>query len=163
MPLPVQNLQPNETRQLNLMAMLPASFQNFSGTVNLELSYTGQNGQVAMAAGSVDQTGTYVFETNPEGLGQTICRDMTYWSIANGSDTMISLWNPGNQAEDLTVLFYVAGAQKPYQLPVHLEPQALYSIDVMQLAMTGLPDASGTMIPMNSQGSAVVDRGPSRD
>jgi hypothetical protein len=67
----------------------------------------------------VDQTGTYVFETNPEGLGTTMSRDMTYWSIAGGSDTMISLWKSSGNAEDISVLFYVSGVQKPYTLPVH--------------------------------------------
>ncbi|MGH9452943.1 MAG: Ig-like domain-containing protein [Terriglobia bacterium] len=162
-PLPVQILKPNETRQLDLIGMFPASLKNFSGTVNLALSYTGQNGDVAMTGGSVDQTGTYVFETNPEGLGTTISRDMTYWSIAGGSDTMISLWNPSGQAEDIAVLFYVSGGRKPYRLPVHLEPHALYNIDVMQLAMNGQPDANGTMLPMNSQGSAVIESGKGWD
>ena len=157
--LPLQILGPNETRSLDLMGMFPASLKGFSGTVNLEFSYPGQNGDVAMAGGSVDQSGTYVFETNPEGLGTTMSREMTYWSTAGGSDTMISLSNPAGKAEDLVVVFYVAGMQKPYRLPVHLEAHALYNIDVMQLEMNGQPDANGTMIPMKSQGSAVIESG----
>ncbi len=156
-PLHAETLAPFEARQLGLTAMMQAlGLSNFNGSINLALNYTGRPGEVQVATGSVGQTGNYVFEVDPEGLGQSLSKEASYWSVADGFDTMFSVWNPISTAEDLTVTFYYADGSGKYTLPVHLDGNASAMIDIMKLKMSGQPDQDGHQFSDTAlQGSAV--------
>src|SRR5216684_3260778 len=107
--LPMQHLAPLEARQVDLQGPLNAvGLKNFSGSINLSTSFTGKAGDLVLATGSVDQTGTYVFEVEPESVGSFRSKNANYWGVANGNDTMFSLWNPTGAAQDILVTFYYA-------------------------------------------------------
>jgi hypothetical protein len=114
-------------------------------------------GSLHRAVATPDNTGTYVFEVEPEGVSPTDSKQVAYWTTANGFDTMYSLWNPTAQAEDLTVTFYYGDGSGSYVLPVHLAPNGSTMIDVMMLIESGQPDANGHMFPMTeTAGSAII-------
>lgn len=151
-----QHLAPFAARQLDLQgALTAAGLKNFNGSINLSASFTGNAGDLVLATGSVDQTGTYVFEVTPQGVSSARSKDSNYWGVANGSDAMYSLWNPTDAAQDIVATFYYGDGSGKYTLPVHLEPQASTMIDMAMLIATHQPDANGNTIPSNIQeGSA---------
>src|SRR5205814_3333491 len=121
--LPTQHLAPSESRQLDLQGPLTtAGLKNFNGSINLLVSFTGKEGDLVLASGSVDQTGTYVFEVEPQGVASSRSKYANYWGVANGNDTMYSLWNPSDTAEDIVATFYYGDGSGKYTLPVHLAP-----------------------------------------
>lgn len=154
--LPTQHLAPFEAKQLDLQGPLTAAgLKNFNGSINLSASFTGKAGDLVLATGSVDQTGTYVFEVEPQGVGSSRSKYSNYWGVANGNDTMYSLWNPTDTPQDIAATFYYGDGSGKYILPVHLEPQASTMIDMAMLIMEKKPDANGNLIPSSIQeGSA---------
>ena len=132
-----------------------AGLKNFNGSINLSASFTGKAGDLVLATGSVDQTGTYVFEVEPQGVGSSRSKYSNYWGVANGNDTMYSLWNPTDKAQDIAATFYYGDGSGKYILPVHLDPQASTMIDMAMLIMEKKSDANGNLIPSSVQeGSA---------
>ena len=154
--LPAQHLAPFEARQVDMQSSLNSTgVKNFSGSINLSASFTGKAGDLVLASGSVDQTGSYVFEVEPQGVSSSRSKFNNYWGVANGNDTMFSLWNPTNAAQDILATFYYGDGSGKYTLPVHLEAQASTMIDMAMLIMEKKPDADGNIIPSNIQeGSA---------
>ncbi len=167
--LRAQHLAPFEARQVDMQAALNSaglvvnchpersegSASCFGGSINLSLSFTGKGGDLVLASGSVDQTGTYVFEVEPQGVGSSRSKYTNYWGVANGNDTMLSLFNPTNAAQDILATFYYGDGSGKYTLPVHLEPQASTLIDMAMLIAEHHPDADGNVIPSSVQeGSA---------
>jgi hypothetical protein len=155
--LPVQRVQPFEAKQVELKPLLSSAGlpQSFNGTINLTVSFNGQPGDLVFASGSVDQTGTYVFEVEPRGVGSSRSQFTNYWDVAHGNDTMFSLWNPTGAAQDISVTFYYGDGSGKYILPVHLEAQASVMIDMDMLIAEHKPDGSGNVIPSHIQeGSA---------
>jgi hypothetical protein len=148
--LPSQFLRPFEARQVNLQAALDAAgLKKFDGSINLSTSITGKPGDLVLATGSVDQAGTYVFEVEPQGVGPSRSKFAGYWGVSNGNDTMFSLWNPTNSAQDILVTFYYGDGSGKYSLPVHLGPQASTMIDMAMLIAENKPDPDGHLIPSN--------------
>ena len=97
LPLPVQQLKPRETRQLDLPSMLTnLGLGGLNGDINLSFSIPGPGGELVIATGSVDQSGTYVFPVPAEAIGPSFGKGISHWTVANGADTMFSLWNPTN-------------------------------------------------------------------
>ncbi len=156
-PLPNQALQPFETRSVDLVSLLASlGLGNLSGSVNLAVSFTGQAGDLVLATGSVDNTGTYVFEVEPQGVGKSLSKQAAYWTVANGFDTMFSLWNPTDQAQDLVATFYYADGSGSYALPVHLDARASAMIDLKMLIASQQPDATGHVFSTTAlAGSAI--------
>ncbi len=154
--LPTQHLAPGEAKQVDIQSAInSARFGNFNGSINLSTSFTGKGGDLVLASGSVDQTGTYVFEVEPQGVSATHSKFSNYWGVADGNDTMFSLWNPTDTAQDILATFYYADGSGKYVLSVHLEPQASTMIDMAMLIMEMKPDGSGNIIPPSVQeGSA---------
>ncbi len=154
--LPAQHLAPFEARQVDMQPTLnSAGLASFNGSINLSTTLTGKGGDLVLASGSVDQTGTYVFEVDPQGVGSSRSKYTNYWSVANGNDTMLSLFNPTNAAQDILATFYYGDGSGKYTLPVHLEPQASTMIDMATLIAEHQPDADGNVIPPSVQeGSA---------
>ncbi|HEV2386362.1 MAG TPA: Ig-like domain-containing protein [Candidatus Acidoferrales bacterium] len=119
-------------------------------------SYSGAFGDLVVATGSVDQTGTYVFEVPASPAWQTLSKDSPFWTTADGSDTMFTLWNSGSSAEDLIATFTWNGMAGQYRLPVHLDAGASLVIDMAQLIAANKPDGDGKVIPPDvREGSAM--------
>src|SRR6266478_4149156 len=154
--LPMQHLAPLEARQVDLQGALNAvGLKNFSGSINLSTSFTGKAGDLVLATGSVDQTGTYVFEVEPQGIGTSRSKFANYWGVAHGNDTMFSLWNPTDTPQDIVATLYYGNASGKYTVPVHLDAQASTMIDMAMLIAEIRPDADGNVIPPSIQeGSA---------
>lgn len=116
----------------------------FNGAVNTTFDYTGLIGDLVMAVGSVDQTGTYVLAvepqaTRPEGKRQA------FWQANNVATTMVTLWNPDAQAHDYRLTFYYPGGQ--YQRDIRLTGRASTMIDVARLIAAQEPHGNGHVIP----------------
>lgn len=142
--LPHEALRPFEARQVDLSDELnSAGLAGFNGAINLAVVFTGKAGDLIVATGSVDQTGTYVFEVAPQGVRKTVRKVRDYWNAADGNDTMFSLWNPTDGAQDIAMTFYYGDGSGSYNLSVHLEPQASTMIDINMLKMEQTPDAKG--------------------
>ncbi len=154
--LPAQHLAPFEAKQVELQGALNAAgLKNFNGSINLSTSFTGRGGDLILATGSVDQTGTYVFEVGAQGIGPSQSKFANYWGVANGNDTMFTLWNPTASAQDILATFYYGDGSGKYALPVHLDPQASTTIDMAMLIAEHQPDTSGNIIsPSVREGSA---------
>ncbi len=156
--LPVLRLKPQETRQLDLPAMLaPLGLGNLNGDINLSFSLTGHGGDLMMATGSVDQTGNFVFPVPPEAIGRSFGKGLGHWTVVNGTDTMYSLWNPTNTDQDFVVTLHYGDGSGQYVLPLHLAAQASTTTDIAMLIDMRQPDANGNLIPNYVQeGSAVI-------
>lgn len=92
------------SRKINMDSLLTdVGLKNYSGSINLVTSHSGQSTDIIEAAGSVDDTGTYVFEVEGKTVGTSRSKEGPYWSVSNGFDTMVSLWNSGANGEDVVV------------------------------------------------------------
>lgn len=148
--------------QSELVEMKPllhaAGLRDFSGMINLGVSFTGHGGDLMLATGSVDQTGNYVFEVRPQVIGERIGTISGYWSVANGNDAMFSLWNPSDSPQDLIATLYYGDGSGQYHLPVHLAAQGSLTLDVAMLIMEKTPDRDGKILPASvREGSASFD------
>src|SRR5713226_9596607 len=154
--LPAQHLAPFEARQVDLQGPLNAAgLKDFNGSINLSTSFTGKGGDLILATGSVDQTGTYVFEVEPQAVGSSRSKFANYWGVAHGNDTMFSLWNSTDTPQDILATFYYGNGLGKYTVPVHLDAQASTMIDMAMLIAEIRPDADGNVIPPSMQeGSA---------
>jgi len=163
--LTTQRLGPFEAKQVDVQRMLNAGgLKSFDGIVNLGMSYTGQIGDLILATGSVDQTGTYVFEVEPREVASSRSKFANYWSVANGSDTMFSLWNPTDAPQDIIATLYYGDGSGRYRFPVHLAAQASTMIDVAMLIMEKTRDLDGNVIPTHiHEGSAAFDNAKAQD
>jgi len=135
---------------------LPAAarLKNFSGSVNLVLDTQGWSG-LLIAAGSVDATDNYVLPIRLQRISPSGGKSLSYWTVANGYDTMVFLWNPTDAAQDL--IFKVMFAGGHYNLPVHLGPKATQKVNLAQVVHSDVPDAEGHVIPAGVQaGSAKI-------
>jgi hypothetical protein len=154
-----QHLAAMETMRLDLPSLLErVGIKDFSGSINVGISYTGQAGDLIMAAGSVDQSGTYVFEVQPQALSSTQRKLGSYWDLDDGSNTMYSLWNPAGTAQDVLVTLYYNGGSGKYRVPVHLVPQGSITLDINNVVKANAPDKDGNVFPPNtSEGSAAFE------
>jgi Bacterial Ig-like domain (group 2) len=146
--LPKFSLAPLQTKLLDMPALLMAAgLKNFNGAVNLVLQFQGPPGSVIAASGSVDQSENYVFEVVPRGMGEGASKSLSYWSTANGDDTMVTLWNPADEAQDFVFTVFFAGGH--YLYPIHLEPRATSMFNMSELIENQLPDSEGNVIPLS--------------
>jgi hypothetical protein len=161
LPLPVQQLKPRETRQLDLPSMLTnLGLGGLNGDINLSFSIPGPGGELVIATGSVDQSGTYVFPVPAEAIGPSFGKGISHWTVANGAGTMYSLWNPTNAPQDFVATLYYGDSSGQYVMPVHLAAQASMSIGVGMLIAMAQPDANGNLIPNYIQEGSVVFSNP---
>jgi len=154
--LPQLTLGAHQTTRLDMPALLTtAGLKNHQGSFNIVLDTVGPKGAVLLDAGSVDQSYTYVFGVVPRGVGESASKGMQYWSTANGDDTMVTLWNPADEAQDFVfTLFYTGGH---YLYPIHLEARATHTFNVSEIIHSGIPDSEGNVIPAAIQsGSAEI-------
>ncbi len=154
--LPQVALAPHQTQQLDLPALLTAAgLKDFRGNIHVVLESSGPKGALLAASGSVDQSNTYVFEVIPRGVSESVSKGLQYWSTANGDDTMVSLWNPADEAQDFVFTLSYPGGH--YGYPIHLEARATQTFNISEIIHAGIPDAEGNVIPTAIQaGSAEI-------
>lgn len=142
---PVQ-LQPYQSQSLNVPSMLAlAGIPNYNGSFNIVFNGNMTRGALLTAAGSVDQTKTYVFQVVPRAVAESASKSLQYWSTGNGDDTMIMLWNPADEAQDLVLKLFFTGGH--YLLPIHLDPRATRMINLSEVVENAPPDSEGNTIP----------------
>jgi hypothetical protein len=149
-------LSPNQSRSLDVMSLVSAAgLKNFNGTVNLVFADKGKEGALLLAAGSVDQSNNYVFEVMPRGIGKSASKSLAHWSTANGDDTMVTVWNPADEAQDFVFRLMFSGGH--YLLPMHFAPRATRTLNISEIVQNQLPDAEGNVIPTTVyEGSATL-------
>jgi hypothetical protein len=83
-------------------------------------------------------------------------RSLGRWSTANGDDTMVTLWNPADEAQDFVFTFFFSRGH--YAWPIHLEPRATRMFNVSEVIQNQIPDTDGNVIPATVQeGSGVLN------
>lgn len=147
-------LPPQQTRTLDVAALLAeGGLQSFNGSVNLTLDVQGKEHSVLVASGSVDQRKTYVFQGVPRAIQQSQAKTISYWSTGNGDDTMVTVWNPADEAQDFIFTLYFSGGD--YEFPIHLEPRATRMLNISEIIQNQIPDRNGNIIPASvHEGSA---------
>ncbi len=151
-PAPLLNLPAGASGQIPMTDLLrQAGLSTFGGTINLELDYAGHRGDLLVAAGSVDQSGSYVFATLPELALPSFGKHESYWAAGSGYDTMVTLWNTGQQPEDLLLRFYYADGSGKYTMAVHLDPMGSQVVDINQLIASGVNDWKNRPFSMRQQ------------
>jgi hypothetical protein len=152
--LPTIKIAPHRTFNLQVMSLLAAAgLKEFNGNLNVVLDSTDEG--LVLASGSVDQKNTYVFEVIPGGVGESASKAICYWSTKNGDDTMITLWNPADEAQELTFTLFYSGGH--YLYPIHLAPRATRAMNISEILLTSIPDVEGNVIPAGvDEGSAEI-------
>ena len=152
-------LSPLQTESLDVLSLLSLSgLKDFNGAVNLVLEVQGPTGSALLASGSVDQSNTYVFEVVPRSVKESASKNLSYWSTANGEDTMVTLWNPADEAQDFVFTIFFSGGR--YLLPVHLDPRAAHTFNVSEVIENQIPDSDGNVIPLSVQEGSAKLSGP---
>ena len=150
------SLAPHTTQAVDVPALMrSAKVAPTARSVSLSLSFTGNESDIQSEVGSVDGSMNYVFAIYVQREEWTIGRTLCHWTLLGDSNTMISLWNYTDKAEDLQLTLYYRNGQ--YVIPVHLDPRADYELDLATLVNSRKPDATGTVIPSNiTEGSAIL-------
>ena len=157
-------LEPFTTRDLDLPSILKElQLTSLNGSMNVKCTFLGRGGDLDIAAGSVDQTGTYVFEVAPDGAGPSRTRIGEFWSIADGDDTMITLWNPSDAAQNITLTLLFGDGSGTYDIPVRLEAGASRMLDLMDLMKNMRPDPDGRTVPSGIQTGSFRIQSSTRD
>ncbi len=154
--LPPMTVEPLQTESLNVPSLLTLfGPKNFNGSFNISFDTIARRASLVMSAGSVDQTGNYVFEIIPRGVSEGVSRSLQQWSTGNGDDTMITIWNPADEAQDFVfTLFFEDGH---YLLPLHMEARETRAFNVSEILQNQVPDAEGNLIPPSiHQGTAKI-------
>lgn len=150
------SLLPYEARTIDVPSLLEkAGLSAFNGAFNLILEAQGNPRSLLLASGSVDQRNTYVFQVLPHGVQESNAKTISYWSAGNGDDTMVTIWNPADEAQDFSFTLFFTGGH--YRLPIHLEARATRTFNISEIIQNQLPDDEGNLIPPNAQeGSAKI-------
>jgi len=145
--------------KLDVPALLTSlGLVNFQGSFNLVFDTNGPKGALLVAGGSVDQRYTYVFEVRPRGIGESASKDLHYWSTANGDDTMVTVWNPADEAQDFVFALFYSGGH--YFYPMRLDARATHTFNISEIVHSGLPDSEGNVIPVAIQSGKAEIGGP---
>jgi hypothetical protein len=139
---------PYQTVNLNVPALLAAAgLKDYAGSFNLELQADGQSRAFLEAAGSVDQTNTYVFEVTPKAAIESVAKTLSYWSTANGDNTMVTLWNPADEPQSFNFVLHFSGGDGQYIVPIYLNGRETRSFNISTIINSGTADADGNVIP----------------
>ncbi len=154
--VPSLTLPPRTSFKLDMASALQnAGLSNYSGTLDIVLDVQGPRFAFLAASGSVDKKSTYVFGVSPQAIIESVAKSLSYWSTANGDDTLVTLWNPADEAQDFLFTLFFTGAQ--YALPLHLEPKATRSFNLSEIISNQIPDAQGRTVPASvHEGSAIL-------
>jgi len=150
------SLPPYNSRNLNLPELISkAGLKNFNGSFNLILDADGKSRSLLTAVGSVDQRNTYVFEVLSSGVIESAAKSLSYWSTRDGDDTMVTLWNPADEAQDFVFTLFFPGGH--YRLPIHLDGRVTRTFNVSEIIHNQIPDDEGNIIPATArEGSAQI-------
>ncbi|HZU44994.1 MAG TPA: hypothetical protein VE994_20115 [Terriglobales bacterium] len=150
------SLAPLQTKALDVSALVSgAALGSFNGSVNLILDAQGQSGSLLLASGSVDKKNTYVFQVRPQGIQDSEAKTISYWSTGNGNDTMVTIWNPADEAQDFLFTLHYTGGH--YRMPIHLGPRATQMFNILDIIRNPIPDDEGNTIPAAvTEGSATL-------
>jgi hypothetical protein len=144
--LPAIQLLPQQTQSLDVLSMLSsAGLKTYNGNFNITFDAQAAPGSLLLAAGSVDQTYTYVFEVTPRGVAESVSKSLQYWSTGNGDDTMVTVWNPADEAQNFVFKLFFSGGH--YTLPLPLGPRATRTFNISEIIQNQVPDAEGNTIP----------------
>src|SRR5438128_6719356 len=133
--------------------LIGSGLKKFCVTGSFVLDVQGNPDGLLMAGGSVDQKYSYVFGVVPRGVKVSASKNLSYWSIGNGDDTMVTLWNAADEAQNLIFRLMFEGGH--YEFPIHLEPRATHMFNVSEIVHSQLPDVEGNVIPVGiTEGSA---------
>ena len=144
--LPDTILAAHSSLSLPLQSMIQGLGLN--GAITVVFSYSGQAGALLASTGSVDTTGNYVFAVPAHPSGQSAGKTSTFWTTANGFDTMYSIWNPASQAQPLLATFQLGNGQT-YLYPVTVPASGTAMIDVKEIGEMGAPDINGNKLPVS--------------
>ncbi len=149
-------ISPHQSANLDVPSLLAtAGLRTFNGTINLILDVQGSPHALIMASGSVDAKNTYVFAVRSSAVSTSVAKSVSYWSTANGDDTMVTLWNPADEPQDLVFTVYFSGGY--YLLPLHLEGRVTRSFNMSEIIANQVPDINGNVIlPSVNEGSATI-------
>jgi hypothetical protein len=136
--------------------LLSVAFHRFPAfAVNLVFDAQGMHDGLLLTAGSVDQSNNYVFEVIPRGIGESASKSLPYWSTGDGDDTMVTLWNPADEPQDLVFELFFSGGH--YAFPVHLDARATRTFNASEIVQNQIPDAEGNVVPAGiHEGSAKI-------
>ena len=147
---------PMQSQNLNVPALLAqVGLKDYNGSVNLVLNVAASapRGAVLLNSGSVDQRNDYVFQVASAGVRESMGKSLSYWSTANGDDTMVTLWNPADEPQDFVFTLSYSGGR--YLYPIHLEPRATQMLNISEITHTGTSDSEANIIPAGvHEGSA---------
>jgi len=75
------------------------------------------------------------------------------WSTGNGGDTLVTLWNPADQAQDFVFTLFFSGGHHAF--PVQMEGRVTRTFNVSEIVNSGISEAEGNGIPSSlDEGSA---------
>lgn len=152
--MPALKIPSSQTVLLDMQTVLKqAGLSNYNGMLNLTFKTTSSPSAVLLASGSVDQTGTYVFQVLPHEVRESMAKTIAYWSTGNGDDTMVTIWNPADEAQNFLLTLHYSGGK--YVMPLHLEARATRFLNIASIIHDQIPDAKGNVIPTTvASGSA---------
>lgn len=117
---------------------------------SLEISYTGKTGSLVASVTSVDQTGTYVFDSR---IDNKLAAGFhgEYWSTEDDNNTSITIKNITQKPATAWVSLQYDAGRGEYDLPVlMLQPGESHMIDLKMIQMEGMPGANGELLPPNA-------------
>jgi hypothetical protein len=108
-----------------------------------------------VAGGSVDQDKNYVFGVGATAIAESAAKTLSYWSTGDGDDTMVTVWNPADEDQDLLFTLFFSGGR--YLVPLHLGPRVTRTFNISEIIHSQIPDAEGNVIPVSvHEGSAQI-------
>jgi hypothetical protein len=145
--LPPVTLPAHQSVTLDVLSMMSvAGLRTLNGSINLTLEFPeSSRSSLVVASGSVDQTKNYVFGVMPSLVAESESKNLSYWSVDNGDDTMVALWNPADEEQDLVFEIFFSGGH--YLLPARLGPRATRTFNISELIHNQIPDSEGNVIP----------------
>jgi hypothetical protein len=114
---------------------------------SLEISYTGKSGSLLASVTSVDQTGSYVFDSK---IDNKLAAGFhgEYWSTDGDNDTFITIKNITDKPATAWVsLQYDAGRGEYEVPPIVLQAGESHMIDLKMIQKEGMPGASSELLP----------------
>lgn len=130
--------------------------KDFNGALTLSVSHDGNASDIMCTAGSADTKGTYVFEVDGRAVEHGASKESPYWSVKDGNDTMVALWNPTTDPEDVMVTLKYAKGSGKYHFRVHLAPFATANLDIKELIANQNRDEDGNTLPLDLQEGSFV-------
>lgn len=97
-----------------------------------------------------------LFWIAPRGTVVSAGKTLSHWSTANGDDTMVTIWNPADEAQSFIFRLMFPGGGH-YDDVMTLGPRATAMFDISDILAAGGPDQEGNIIPAGVQeGSAKI-------